>query len=52
MDSALLNFGNAKKLCLFFLMKQKHYWNYFALNHLYLAKGKIAPVVLLPHEAK
>jgi len=30
----------------------KHYWNYFAFNQSYLAKGKIAPVVLLPHEAK
>ena len=26
--------------------------NYFASNQLYLAKGKIAPVVLLPDEAK
>jgi len=27
-------------------------WNYFAFNQSYLAKGKIAPVVLLFHEAK
>ena len=46
--SALLNFGNAKKLCLFCLMRQQHYWNYFAFNQSYLAKGKTAPVVLLP----
>jgi len=34
------------------LMRQKHCWNYFVFNQLYLVKGKIAPVVLLPHEAK
>jgi len=45
----LLNFGNAKKLCLFCLMRQQHYWKYFAFNQSHLAKGKIAPVVLLPH---
>ena len=45
MDSALLNFGNARKLCLFCLIRQKHHWNYFAFNQSYLAKGKIAPVV-------
>jgi len=33
-------------------MRQKHYWNYFAFNQSYLAKGKIALAVLLPHEAK
>jgi len=33
-------------------MIQKHCWNYFALNQSYLAKGKIGPVVALPHEAK
>jgi len=33
-------------------MMQKHCWNYFAFNQSYLAKGKIAPVVALPHEAK
>jgi len=33
-------------------MIQKHCWNYFAFNQLYLAEGKIAPVVALPHEAK
>jgi len=27
-------------------MRQKHCWNCFAFNQLYLAKGKIAPVVL------
>jgi len=52
MDTSLLNFGNAKGLCLFRLMKQKHCCNYFAFNQSYLAKGKIAPAVLLPHEAK
>ena len=31
-----------KKLC----------WDYFAFNQSYLLKGKIAPVVLLPHDAK
>jgi len=30
----------------------KHCWNYFAFNQLQLAKGKIAPAVLLPHGAK
>jgi len=33
-------------------MSQEHRWHYFAFNQLYLAKGKITPVVLLPHEAK
>jgi len=33
-------------------MKQKHCWNCFAFNQLYLAKGKIAKAVLLSHEAK
>jgi len=33
-------------------MTQEHCWKYFAYNQLYLAKGKIAPVVLLPHGAK
>jgi len=45
-----VNFGNAKKLCQVCLMTQKHCWNYFAFNQLYLAEGKIAPVVLLPRE--
>jgi len=49
-DNALLNFGNA--LCLFCLMRQKHSYNYFAFNQSYLTEGKIASVVLLPHEAK
>jgi len=26
--------------------------NYFAFNQSYLAKGKIAPVILMPHVAK
>jgi len=39
-------------LCLFCLMIQKHCWNYFAFNQSYFAEGKIAPVVVLPHEAK
>jgi len=52
MDTSLLNFANAKGLCLFYLMRQKHCWNYFAFNQSYLDKGKIAPVVLLPHEVK
>jgi len=34
------------------IIRQKHCWNYFAFNQSYLAKGNIAPVVLLPHEAK
>ena len=51
-DISLLNFGNAKRLCLFCLMTQKHCWNYFAFNQSYLAEGKIAPAVLLRHEAK
>ena len=48
----LVNFGNAKRLCLFCLIIQNHCWNYFAFNQLYLAKGKIAPFLVLPHEAK
>jgi len=32
--------------------KAKNCWNYFAFNELHLAKGKIAPAVLLPHKAK
>jgi len=31
-DTSLLNFGNAKRLCLFCLMRQKHCWSYFAFN--------------------
>jgi len=31
-DISLLNFGNAKRLCLFCLMTQKHCWNYFAFQ--------------------
>jgi len=52
MDTSLLNFVNAKRLCLFCPMMQKLCWNYFAFNQSYLVEGKIAPVVLLPHEAK
>jgi len=37
-------------LQLFCLMRQKHSYNYFALNESYLVEGKIASVVLLPHE--
>jgi len=48
----LVKIFNAKRLCLFYLMRQKHCWNYFAFNQSYLANGKMAPVVLLPHEAK
>ena len=33
-------------------MRQKHCWNHFAFNQSYLAEGKIAPVILLPHQAK
>jgi len=33
-------------------MRQEHSWHYFAINQLYLAKGKIAPAVLWPHEAR
>jgi len=33
-------------------MRQKHCWNYFAFIQSYLAKGKIAPAVIWPHEAK
>ena len=51
-DTSLLNLGNDKRLCLFCLIMQKHCWNYFAFNQSYLAKSKIAPVVVLPHEAK
>jgi len=37
---------------MFCLMTHRHSWNYFDFNQSYLAKGKIAPVVLLLHEAK
>jgi len=47
-----VNFRNAKRLCLVCLMRQNHCWKCFAFNQSYLAKGKIALVVLLPHEAK
>jgi len=47
-----VNFRNAKKLCLVCLMRQNHCWKCFAFNQSYLAKGKIALVVLLPHEVK
>jgi len=40
------------QLELFCLIRQKHSWNYFAFNQSYLAEGKIAPGVLLPHKAK
>jgi len=33
-------------------MRQKLCWSYFAFNQSYLAKGKITPAVLLPHEVK
>jgi len=33
-------------------MRQKHSYNYFAFNQSYLAKDKIASVMLLPQEAK
>ena len=48
----MLNFCNAKTLCLFCLMSQEHRWHYFAFNQFFLANGKIAPEVLLPHDAK
>jgi len=48
----LVKFGNAKRLCLFCRMRQKHCWNYFVVNQSYLAIGKRAPVVILPHGAK
>jgi len=51
-NTALLTLRNAKALCLFCLMRQKHCWKYFVFNQSYLAKDKITPVVLLPHEAK
>jgi len=34
-DTFLLNFGNAERLCLFCLMRQRHCWKYFAFNHSY-----------------
>jgi len=46
------HFMDGKRLSLFCLMRQKYFWSYFAFNQSYLAKGKIAPVVLLPHETK
>jgi len=36
----------------FLLQKEKYCRNYFAFNQSYLAKGRIARAVLLPHEAK
>jgi len=33
-------------------MKKKKCWNYFAFKQLFLSEGKIAPKVLLAHEAK
>ena len=51
-QTSLVNFGNVKRQCLFCLMRQKHCCNYFAFNQSYLVKGKIAPLVLWPHEAK
>jgi len=41
-NRSFLNFENAKWQCLFCLIRQKHCWNYFAFNQLYLAKGKLA----------
>jgi len=48
----LVKFWKCQRLHLFCHMRQKHCWNYFAFNQLYLAEDKIAPVVLLAHEAK
>jgi len=45
-DTTLLNFGSAKKLCLVYLMRQKLCWNYFAFNQPYVAKGNIGPTIL------
>jgi len=33
-------------------MIQQHCWNNFAFNQSYVAEGKIALVIVLPHEAK
>jgi len=51
-DTALLNFGNVKSLCLFRFMRQKNSWNCFSFSNIPLVKGKRVPAVLLPLEAK
>ena len=48
----LVKFWKCQKAVSACLMRQNHCWNYFAFNQSYLAKGKIAPAVPLPHEAK
>jgi len=37
---------------LFCLMKQKHYWSYFAFSQIWLVEVKIVPGVPVRHEAK
>jgi len=40
---SLVKFGNAKRLGLFCLMTQRHYWNYFAFSQSYLCYRHVLP---------
>jgi len=48
----LVKFWKCQKAVTILPHEAKGLLNYFAFNQLYLAKGKIAPIVLLPHETK
>jgi len=48
----LVKYWNCQKAVSILPHEAKALMNYFAFNQLYLAKGKIAPAILLPHEAK
>ena len=44
--------AHVKSCILFCLMRQKHYWSYFAFSQIQLVVAKIVPAVLLRHEEK
>jgi len=48
----LAKFCKCQKAVTILPHKAKALRDYFSFNQLYLAKGKIAPVVLLAHDAK
>jgi len=48
----LVKFWKCQKAVTIFPHEAKAPLKYFAFNQSYLAKGKIAPVILLPHKAK
>jgi len=48
----LVKFWKCQKAVTILPHEAKALLDYFAFNQSYLSKGKIAPIVLLPHEAK